>query len=312
MLKLVSKFAMDILPSVIATIIGAYIVNHYINIKPGADASATAAAVSSADPKKANPKGDSKPVEKSADLGNIPEPGVRAKGISEKAIIDRSAAEKPVEKPADKPAETASIPVNTPASPPAETRRHQPTPREKPVARPAPATVPAAPAEPVVAKPNAVSPVETVVAPDANDLARAAIERLRGSTPEASPRAQETARETAREPVRVPEAPRVVTAPAPAPVPVAVPPVQPLPPPILVFTPPAETAKPAYPPAARVDDPHRPTPPADIPDPRPLDLRADAVNPPAREHTTVAEDMLSAAKSVFHSVMPKQLGPREP
>ena len=49
MLKLVSKFAMDILPSVIATIIGAYIVNHYINIKPGADASATAAAVSSAD-----------------------------------------------------------------------------------------------------------------------------------------------------------------------------------------------------------------------------------------------------------------------
>ena len=40
MLKLVSKFAMDILPSVIATIIGAYIVNHYINIRPGADASA--------------------------------------------------------------------------------------------------------------------------------------------------------------------------------------------------------------------------------------------------------------------------------
>ena len=33
MLKLVSKFAMDILPSVIATIVGAYIVNHYINVK---------------------------------------------------------------------------------------------------------------------------------------------------------------------------------------------------------------------------------------------------------------------------------------
>jgi hypothetical protein len=83
MLKLISKFTMDILPSVIATIIGAYIVNHYINIKPGADASATAAAVSSVDPKKATSKGGSRPVEKSADLGNIPEPGVRAKGISE-------------------------------------------------------------------------------------------------------------------------------------------------------------------------------------------------------------------------------------
>ncbi len=37
MLKYVSKFAMDILPSVVATIIGAYIVNHYIVTKPGAD-----------------------------------------------------------------------------------------------------------------------------------------------------------------------------------------------------------------------------------------------------------------------------------
>ena len=38
MLKLVSKFAMDIFPSVIATILGAYIVNHYINAKtPAAD-----------------------------------------------------------------------------------------------------------------------------------------------------------------------------------------------------------------------------------------------------------------------------------
>ncbi len=297
MLKLVSKFAMDILPSVIATIIGAYIVNHYINIRPGADASATAAAVSTAEPKKANSKSDSKPVEKSADLGNIPVPGVRAKGISEKAIIEKSTAEKPVEKAADKPAETASIPVSVPA----DTRRHQPTPREKAAAR----TVPAPAAEPLVAAPNTVPPVETAVAPeerrDANDLARAAIERLRGA-PEASPRAQEAA--------HVPEAPRVVAAPAPQPVQLQ--PVQPLPPPILVSTPPADTfgpgssqAKPGYPPTARVDDPHRPTPPADIPDPRPLDLRADAVDSPAREHTTVAEDVLSAAKSVFHSVLPK-------
>jgi len=306
MLKLVSKFTMDILPSVIATIVGAYIVNHYINIKPGADAAATAAAVSSADPKKAHPRGDAKPVEKSADLGNMPEPGVRAKGISEKAIIDKSAAEKPAEKPADKadkPADTASIPASTPANPPSEPRRHQPT-REKSAARTAPVTIPAPPAEPVVAKPNSVPPAETASAPDANDLARAAIERLRGSTPEASPRAQETPREAARVPDVPHEAPRVVAAPVPAPV--ATPAVQPLPPPILVSTPPAEPpAKPAYPPTARVDDPHRPTPPADIPDPRPLDLRADAVDSPPRERTSVAEDILSAAKSAFHSVIPK-------
>jgi hypothetical protein len=300
-LKQVSKFAMDILPSVIATIIGAYIVNHYINIRPGADASATAAAVSSAEPKKTSPKGDSRPAEKSADLGNVPEPGVRAKGIKAPAETDKSAAERPVEKPADKadkPAETASIPPIAPASAPADTRRHQP--REK-AARSAPAAVPAsqpsAPAEPVVAAPSTVAPVETAITPDANDLARAAIERLRG-TGEASPRAQETARET----VRVPEAPRVVTAPAP----VTLPPVQPLPPPILVSTPPAESAaKPPYPPTARADDPHRPTPPADIPDPRPLDLRADAVDSPAQGRTSVAEDMLSAAKTMFHSVLPK-------
>ena len=37
------KFAMEILPSVAATIIGAYIVNHYIVTKPGADAPVAAA-----------------------------------------------------------------------------------------------------------------------------------------------------------------------------------------------------------------------------------------------------------------------------
>ena len=297
MLKVFSKFAMDILPSVIATIIGAYIVNHYINTKPGADV--PAAAVSSAEPKKAVPKTDSKtdskPVEKSADLVNIPEPGVRAKGISEKAITDKSAADKPVEKPADKPSETASIPTSTPASTP----RHQSTPREKTTTRTVPATVPPPAAEPVVAAPSTVSPVENAITPDANDLARAAIERLRG-TGEASPRTQEA--------VRVPEVPRVIAAPAAAPV--TPQPVQPLPPPIMVSTPNPEqygssSSKPGYPPGSRADDPRRPTPPADIPDPRPLDLRADAVDQPAREHTTVAEDVLSAAKSMFHSVLPK-------
>src|SRR5947208_9490915 len=267
--KYVSKFAMDIFPSVAATIIGAYIVNHYIATKPAANA--PAAAVSTAEPQaEAKPapeaaKAGSKAPETSSDVANLPEPGIKAKGISEKAMIEKTAAEKPIvverpaEKSADKPAETASIP--------AATRRHQPTPREKAVARAVPALVPpaASVSAPVVAAPATVSapPVEAAIVPeerrDANDLARAAIERLRGAN-DGSPRAQEAAR-TPDVP-RAQDPPRVVSAS----------PVRPLPPPIMVSTPTAQTfdssagssqMKPPY--AARIDDPRRPTPPADIP-----------------------------------------------
>jgi hypothetical protein len=322
MLKYVSKFAMDMLPSVIATITGAYIVHHYINKPPAADAP-VAAAVSSADPKagiekadikkadikKAGTRNDAKPSETSADVGRSPVPGVTAKGISEKGMFETRAAEapaiaekpqeKPAEKSADKPAETASIP--------ADTRRHQPQSREKTAARAVPAPVQPVP---VVAAPATAPTAEAAVTEehrDANDLARAAIERLRG-TGDTSPRVQETA--------RTPDAPRVVSAPAVmAPV-VSAPMVRPLPPPILVSAPPAQPFDPATG-SAQTNDPSRPTPPADIPPAsRPLDLRAEAVEPQKREHTNVAEDMLLAAKSakedmllaaksVFHSVLPK-------
>jgi hypothetical protein len=288
MLKIASKFAIDIIPSVIATIIGAYIVNHYIVSKP-TDAP-TAAVVSPATPKK-------------ADVANVPEPGVRAKGISEKSVIDKSNTdratfEKPVEKAADKPAETASIP-------PDNTRRHPTNSREKTVAKvapekPAPEKPVVPVVEPVVAAPTTAPAVEAAIAPDrdANDLARAAIERLR-ATPDSSRPSESSS-------VRLPDPPRVVTAAPAAPVAsVPAPSLQPLPPPILVSTPLAESAQPRSSSAGR-DDPRRPTPPADIPDPRPLDLRADAIpdQPPKHEHTNVAEDVLSAAKSMFHSVLP--------
>lgn len=313
MLKYVSKFAMDILPSVIATIIGAYIVNHYIVTKPGADAP-VAAAVSPADPKKADIRNDAKPAAPSVDVASLPEPGVKAKGISERAMLEKAAAEKPavVEKPAeksiDKPAETVSVPVDT--------RRQPPAPREKTIARavPAPATpsTPALAAAPVVAAPNTTPAVEATAPAeehrDVNDLARAAIERQRGAG-DASQRTPEAA--------RVPDAPRVATAPPVTSPPVAATPVRPLPPPIIVSAPAAETSdaatgslqvRPSY--LASGND--RPIPPADIPDAsssspasRPLDLRAEATEPLMRGHTTVAEDMLSAAKSVFHAVLPK-------
>ncbi len=283
MLKIASKFAIDIIPSVIATIIGAYIVNHYIVSKP-TDAP-TAAVVSPAHPKK-------------ADVANVPEPGVRAKGISEKSVIDKSNTdratfEKPAEKSADKPAETASIP-------PENTRRHPATPREKTVAKVSPEKPVVPVVEPVVAAPTTAPAVEAAIAPDrdANDLARAAIERLR-ATPDSSRPSESSSVRLPPEPPRVIAAPVVPAAPVPAPS------IQPLPPPILVSTPSAESNQPRSSSAGR-DDPRRPTPPADIPDPRPLDLRADAIpdQPPPKERTNVAEDVFSAAKSMFHSVLP--------
>jgi hypothetical protein len=276
MLKYLSKFAMEIVPSVIATILGAYIVNHYITAKPAADA----AAVSSPDSKKVNAKGDVKadakpdakidvkPAEASTDLANVPEPGVRAKGVAEKAV------------------ETPAVAVEP---------RKIPLTREKAVAKAAPVAPPA----PAAA---ASPPVETAAVPeehrDAAELARAAIERLRANSGgNDAARAQESAR--AIEPPRAQEAPRSVVAVQPAT-------IRPLPPPITVAIPGAGnpgSAGPVNPPytsSVRIDDPLRPVPPADIPTAppsRPLDLHADA--------KTVAEDMLSAAKSMFHAVVPK-------
>jgi hypothetical protein len=172
------------------------------------------------------------------------------------------------------------------------------------------------------------APVETAAAPDerrdANDLARAAIERLRANG-EASPRAAET--------VRAPEAPRVANAPvvanaapavtnapvvanapvvvANAPAAVNAPALRPLPPPIMVSGSPAgephgQAPSQARPPYAEANNPNRPTPPADIPVSRPLDLRAEMAEPSVRERATAAaEDALSTAKSIFHAVLPK-------
>ena len=191
--KYVSKFTIDILPSVLATIIGAYIVNHYIVAKP-ADAP-VAAAVSAPDPAKS--------------VAAIPEAGVKAKGISERAMQEKTATEKPAV--VDKPADTASLP--------AEPRRHQPVLREKAVAKAVQTPAPGPAAAP------SVPPVEAAAVPedkrDATDLARAALERLR-ATQEAQPHPQEAVRIT--ETPRAPEPARAVPMPA----------VQPLPPPVTV------------------------------------------------------------------------------
>jgi len=359
MLNYLKKFAVDIFPSVAATVIGAYIVNHYIVSKPSADA--PAAAASTANPKgegKAEAKSAAKPAETTASVSNLPAAGVKARGISEKAIMEKTAAERPAvvekaqekteakadaksadaksadtksanTKSADTKSADAKSDVKSAESPAdADQRRQAAAPREKekirvilpspiqPVNSPAAPVVAAAPATPVVA----AAPVETAVAPeerrDANDLARAAIERLRANS-ETSPRAPETAR--AHDVPKAVNAPAVANTPvaanapvvANAPAAVNAPALRPLPPPIMISGSPASephgrAPSQPRPPYAEAVDPNRPTPPAEIPLSRPLDLRAEVAEPSVRERATAAaEDALSTAKSIFHAVLPK-------
>lgn len=301
MLKYLAKISMDIFPSVLATIIGAYIVNHYINARPAADT--PAAVVAPADAGK-----------KPADVANLPVPGVKAKGVSEKSISDKSAADKPA---ADKPAETKAAD---------EAASHGRTPaHEKAVAKSTPAVPAAAP----VVEASSAPAASAAATPDANDLARAAIERLRKSPEGKSAEKAAEAKATEIKPIeakavektpepavqeasRTPDAPRIVTA-----VPTT---VRPLPPPINVSTPSPEAygngaasqPNPSYTASIGNDNPNRLTPPADIPVPviaPPLDLRADAGAPMPRPKTNVADEMLSGMKSMFHAVLPKSATP---
>src|SRR6201985_2556708 len=91
MLNYLKKFTMEILPSVAATVIGAYIVNHYISAKPADPA--VAAVVTPAEPK----NDDTKPADPPSDVASVPDHGVTAKGISERGMIEKSASERPGE-----------------------------------------------------------------------------------------------------------------------------------------------------------------------------------------------------------------------
>lgn len=270
MLKYVSQFFLQIFPSVIATVVGAYIVNHYIIPKTGSDAP-KAAAYSKATPGTDDDQGaiDITPKPETAATQDSSKPDAKAKGI-------------------DKPAEATKAESKT--SP--DTKRSAA--REKPAIR---TVQPAA--------------VETAAAPssderrDANELARAAIDRLRNSgevaRPAEPPHVQDAVREIPREPaVREPMRVNVVAAPPSQPRAV----VLPLPPPVNVTAPAGADGivgnTMQAPP--RVVDANRLVPPADIPSAsRPLDLQAAAA--PAK--TSVADDVLSAARSVIQTIVPQ-------
>ena len=104
MLNYLKKFALDILPSVAATIIGAYIVNHYIATKPGADAPVAAAYRLPIPRWMARLSRIRCQAGRIRRVGNLPAVGVKAKGISEKSLMEKTAAEQPtvVEKAQEK------------------------------------------------------------------------------------------------------------------------------------------------------------------------------------------------------------------
>lgn len=292
MLKHVSNFFLQIFPSVVATVVGAYIVTNYINAKPAADA-AKAAVASTADPAKdVAPK-----AETPAD-------------DADKAKASEKTPDKTAEKPAPEPKRQAS--------------REKPS--EKPKAAPAPVVMsgPAAPAPVTVAvapsAPAASDPAPASENRDANELARAALDRLRGPVeatkqpdtpkqPEAAkqPEPQRQATPTATTPAaRAPEQPKVATA---TPVqPQVQQSIQPLPPAMLVTAPsngqgPRNDEANAHKPREAAKDERSLSsfrPPGEIPMAPPLDLRA-----AGRADTSIADDVVATAKSVFHAVIPR-------
>lgn len=272
MLKFASKFVLEILPSIVATVIGAYIVNHYIITKPADQAPVVAASsVSAAKP----------PVVKAASR----EAEIKSPAQPAAVTVDATAAVP------DKAA------VILPRS--IETHEHPVASRERPAIK-AVESVKEATKETAWQNRDRRER-EANQQRDANELARAAIERLGGTN-----RGAHSAAVTAapREPAQASIA--------------AVPVVRPLPPAINILTPAVELARterrgdPTAP--ARFgaasdtgrDDPDHLIPPADIP---PASLLSgpstDATTTPVSQGPTVADDMFAAARSVFHAVLPK-------
>ncbi len=256
--KFLSKYILEVIPSIIATVVGAYIVTHYINAKSDADKPKAAIAGPVNTTRDASLDEAAKPADAPA----------RKSGKTEDAKADAA--------PTIKPAENAGSP--------AEPRRHQLQLREK------------AASKPVVTPPTETAKAEETR--DANEIAREAIARLRNSDPTPAaetPRAQDSVR--APEALRPQERARVNLTYAPASQVQA--PIQVLPPATTVVPPLNEVtiAPEPQPPVGRADGAFRPpTPPADIPS-RPLDLHA-------KERTSVAEEVVSTAKSVFQAVIP--------
>ncbi len=307
MVKYLSRFVLQMLPSITATVIGAYIVATYVNPRNPPDSARTAAQTRPAEKPvaKAEPTGpaDATDVAASADDKPVDNKAAETKPVETKSLETKpvEAAEKPEKakpvKAASAPAAPSDvrvIPLAKPSTAPAEVQAVQPT------------------AQPAASQ--AAHPVASEERKDANDLARAAIQRLRSNpeTREASKDASRPGDEAGRgvpsvraSQVRVGlEQPQATPALIPASAP-------PLPPAINI-------GSPRYPQAddttatasVRTDgrDDIRLTPPGEVPTVRePLDLRAAnsrTTSAAANTNTSVADDFLSATKSFFRAITP--------
>ncbi len=271
-------FVEKILPSIIATVTAAYIVNHYITVKPDTP---PAAAASAAISDKAGDT-DSEAMVRAEDISGKESAKAPDEKVQPAKIPSEAAAAKPAEKRA--------------ASLPADTKKHQAPQREK-----------AAKVRSMTA-----APAQAASAADAIDLARAAIDRRRNTTEaslevdvvrsrsEGPPRAQQEADRQSVAPSRLQE----VTHAAPQA-------AESLPSAIQASTPKVETSRsdPAGAeegtPFDQADSTRLPVPPENIPQAsRPFDLKANEPAPATRAQT-VADDMLSAAKAVVETVLPR-------
>lgn len=268
--KFLSKYILEVIPSIVATVVGAYIVTHYINAKPDAD----------------KPK------------AVVAAPVAPAKGVSEDKTAPKQSAEKTSADKADK-SETATAPT--------ELRKVQTVPREKTAAKSPAASVPDVQAK---ADPK---PDDTR---DANEIARAAIERLRSAEPRRVEPAQDASRSERTKTNTVVYAPVVSQPPVqqsvvhqPMSQQQAIQPAPHVAPPAPAESAAAVGAPDPFPqpmsslPVARADNSFRPTPPAEIPS-RPLDLRNKERTSVAEEVVSTAKDVVSSAKSVFQAVIP--------
>jgi hypothetical protein len=275
MLNYLSKFVLQMLPTISATVIGAYIVATWINPKTPPEQAKVAAR--SQDQRTAKAATAPAPPAQEAVAPAEAKPA-EGKADEAKSSEGKSAEAKPAEAAeTPKPAKAAGAPDKIRIIPivkqPAQTT-------ETTVASTAPASAP----EPAVAAEERK---------DANELARAAIQRLRGGA--------ETARAT-DEPAK-PVAPQVRTQQA------RVAPEQ--------AQPPAAAVAPPLPPAVSIASPRiaagenpdqaaspeRMTPPAEIPPERnPLNLHA---SNRVAENPSIADDFLSATKSFFRAITPQ-------
>jgi hypothetical protein len=266
MLGYLSKFVLQMLPTISATVIGAYIVTTWINPKTQPDPAKIAAQQAA----KAAPAAEELAV---PDIPVAPAPAVTKSA-------EAAETTKPVEtsQPAKEAAKAASAPDNV---------------RVIPIVK-----QPAATAELSVTTAAQAAAAETVAAAeerkDANELARAAIQRLRRGS-ESARVTDEPAVKPAILAVRV-QQPRVAPEPLQASSLATVAP--PLPPAVSI-------ASPRYSQFEVSDQgaPERPTPPGEIPTMRqPLGLQA---SHRVGENASFAEDFVSATKSFFRAITPQ-------